>query len=154
MTTFDIDKTAPAIGRAETVIAAPIAAVWARLSDIADWPDWNSGVDWMSACVPLEPGATFEWRAGGMTIRSRLQAVEAPYLLGWTGSALFISARHVCRLTDLGAATRVTRAESFRGAYARALPAHARRQIDKALAQGLGDLKAVCEGRTRRQSAA
>lgn len=151
--TFDIDRTAPATGRAEIVIAAPVHAVWTKYTDLADWPDWNSGVEWIGANIPLDPGARFEWRAGGLTIRSCLQAVEPERVIGWTGETLFISARHVTRFADLGAGTRVLTEESFRGAYARLMPGHAARQIEAALLQGLRHLKDACEGRRRKRAA-
>ena len=108
MTVFDIDRNAPAIGRARLDIAAPPEAVWAVLTDLERWPDWNSGVEWVSAVPDLDPGTRFEWRAGGLTIRSVLQAAEAPRFIGWTGTAPFISARHVWHLSAEGAGTRVT----------------------------------------------
>ena len=153
MPQFEIDQSARAQARAFIVIDAPRHAVWALIADPETWPNWNSGVEWVGAVGRMEVGTQFEWRAGGMTIRSTVQALEEPSVIGWTGRAPLISARHVWHLMDEGAQTRVETAESFRGAYASLLPGHARRTIQNALQQGLADLKVECEGRRPRRAA-
>ncbi|MCR9155971.1 MAG: SRPBCC family protein [Rhodobacteraceae bacterium] len=152
MSLFDIDLTARAKARASIVISAPRDAVWALIADPETWPNWNGGVEWVGAVGHVTVGTRFEWRAGGMTIRSTVQALDAPGFIGWTGASTVISARRVWCLTAEGASTRVETAESFRGAYATFLPGHARRTIQSALEQGLVDLKSECEGRRPRLS--
>lgn len=153
MSLFDIDLTTRAKARASIVIAAPRDVVWARVADPETWPDWNSGVEWVGAVGRLTVGTKFEWRAGDMTIRSIVQALDAPGFIGWTGRTPLISARHIWQLTAEGAHTRVETAESFRGVYAALLPGHAKRTIQNALEQGLADLKIECEGRRPRRAA-
>lgn len=97
----------------------------------------------------LRPGTTFVWKTGGMTIRSHLQVVEAPRTLGWTGEALFISARHVYRLSENRGVTLVETEESFTGLFARMLPGMASRAINSALESGLAALKLACEDKGR-----
>ncbi|MGP6088535.1 SRPBCC family protein [Antarctobacter jejuensis] len=154
MDTFDIDTSAPAIGRADIAIDAPIRAVWSVLADLADWPEWNSGVDWISNRVPAQRGTCFEWRAGGLTLQSRLEAVSEPYLLGWSTSGPLFKARHVILLDDRRPVTRVRADTSFRGTYPGLLPGHARRRIEHHLTQTLADLKGVCEGKRPMRRAA
>ena len=153
MSLFDIDTSARAQARASILIAASRDAVWARIADPETWPNWNRGVEWVGAVGDVTVGTRFEWRAGGMTIRSTVQALDAPGFIGWTGTTTVISARHIWRLTAEGANTRVETAESFRGAYATLLPGHAQRTVQSALEQGLSDLKADCEGRRLRRAA-
>lgn len=31
-------------------------AIWARLADVPNWPDWDHGVDWVRLDGPLAPG--------------------------------------------------------------------------------------------------
>lgn len=153
MSLFDIDFSARAKARASIVIAAPRDAVWARIADPETWPNWNHGVEWVGAVGRMTPGTKFEWRAGGMTFRSTVQALDAPSFIGWTSASTVISARHMWCLTAEGATTRIDTAESFRGAYATILPSHAKRAIHRALEQGLSDLKIECEGRRPRRAA-
>lgn len=153
MSLFDIDISARAQARASIVIAAPREAVWARIADPETWPDWNRDVEWVGMVGRVTVGTKFEWRAGGMTIRSTVQALDAPNFIGWTGKTTVVSARHVWHLTADGANTRVETAESFRGTYATLLTGHAKRTIQKALEQGLADLKSECEGRRPRRAA-
>lgn len=91
MSLFDIDFSARAKARASIVIAAPRDAVWARIADPETWPNWNHGVEWVGAVGRMTPGTKFEWRAGGMTFRSTVQALDAPSFIGWTSASTVIS---------------------------------------------------------------
>lgn len=153
MSFLDIDLSARAKAQASIVISAPRDAVWTLIADPETWPNWNRGVEWVGAVAPMAVGTKFEWRAGGMTIRSTVQVCDAPRVIGWTGWTPLISARQIWLLSAEGAHTRVETVEAFRGAYATLLPGHARRTIKSALEQGLFDLKAECEGRRPRRAA-
>ena len=146
MTSFDISRTAPAIARASLRIHAPRAHVWAILSNLSAWPAWNPGVSRISVLGSPAAGVHFEWVAGGLFIRSRIEVYDAPQAIGWTGAAPLISARHVYRLTDLDdGGTLVETDESFSGLFARVLPGVARRMMDRALTSGLEALRAEAE---------
>ena len=147
MSEFDIDRNAPAIGRASIAIDAPVLLVWERLAEIEDWPRWNQAVASATLLGPLRPGSEFDWKAGGLRIRSRLEMVEAPAAIGWTGSAPLIRATHVYRLSENAGVTRVESEEAFSGPFARFLPGVARRLIETSLKQGLASLKRDCEAR-------
>lgn len=146
MTSFDISRTAPAIGRASLRIHAPRSHVWAILSDLSEWPAWNPGVARVTVLGSPAAGIHFEWVAGGLFIRSRIELFDAPHAIGWTGAAPLIWAHHVYRLTELGdGATLVETEESFSGLFARVLPGVARRMMDRALTGGLEALKTAAE---------
>lgn len=149
---FDIDLSARALARATITIAAPRPVVWALLSEPGRWPAWSSAVEWVGLETPPTTGVAFEWRAGGLTIRSRIETFDAPTRIGWTGTAPLITARHVYTLSDTGLGTRVDTAESFRGVFAAVLPGKARTLISRALNQGLADLKKACEAPIPRSS--
>lgn len=154
LTSYDIDSSAPASDRAEIYIDAPANRVWDRLADIAGWPSWNTGVEWISALIPLTAGTAFEMRASGQTVRAKLQGVQAPNILCWSSGALFVSARHLITVEDLGGRTRVIAQASYRGAWPMAMPKRAKRHIRASLLQGLQDLKAASEGKPTHRKAA
>lgn len=146
MTTFDIDRTAPAQGRATLRIQAPVGQVWALLSNLDDWPRWNPDIGRIYVMGPPAVGTPFEWKAGGLAIYSVIRVFDPPHAIGWTGQAPLISAHHVYRLKDLGdGTTGVETEESFSGVFARLAPWLARRMIQGALAKGLQALKAAAE---------
>ena len=149
MEKFDINRSSP-FAEARTGIPAPIGLVWDVLTDLVHWPDWNTSIERISFRGPLERGSVFDWKAGGLGIRSRLEAVEAPVFVGWTGRAPLVRARHVWRLEETCDGTSVSTEESFEGLFARLLPKRTRHLIQASLEQGLGALAAECK---RRQGA-
>ena len=147
MARIEIDRKAPAVGSAEAVVGAPVEAVWRVLSDLGKWPAWNGSVTEIRVNGPVEAGTTFDWKAGGMRISSRLEAVTPPSRIAWTGRMFGVRAVHVWELAAEGSGTRARTRESFAGWLARLLPGTMKRALGKALAQGLAELKAAAESR-------
>jgi hypothetical protein len=142
----DVDERAPVVAGAEIEIAAPAGAVWQILSAIDRWPSWNPDIREMRLEGPPEPGAEFRWKAGPGTIRSRIESVEAPREIGWTGRTLGMRARHVYRLEQHGERTLVRTRESWSGGLTPLLRGPLRRTMQSALDRGLAHLKAAVEG--------
>ncbi|WP_191090255.1 SRPBCC family protein [Histidinibacterium aquaticum] len=145
MNTFDIDRKAPASASATVLIRAPIDEVWNRLTDISGWPFWNKAISRVRIDGPAKYGAEFTWSTGGLRIQSTIQRFDPPYVLGWSGRAPLIKARHVYWLADLGAMTSVKTEESFSGPLATVSPRWTKSIIQRSLHQGLAALKAACE---------
>lgn len=150
---MEIKVDAPAIARGEIEIAASPEIVWGVLTDIAEWPRWNSDVKSASLEGPLAPGTRFRWKAGPGTITSTLQQVEPPHLIGWTGTTMGIDAIHVHRLEPRGDTTLVRSEESWEGLLVRLLRGPLTRSLQKAIDSGLGHLKAEAEDRAAKASA-
>ena len=93
---MEIDRDAPATAEGERRIEATPEAVWAVMADIEAWPTWNTDVREATLEGPLAPGTVFRWRAGTRLI-SRLEVVDPPTEIGWTGRTLGIPAVHVYR---------------------------------------------------------
>jgi len=145
MKATEVNQNAAVVGQAETLVAAPIDTVWALLTDFAHWPTWNRGVARMDLKGALEVGTEFVWGASGSRIRSRLEAVDAPHRIVWSGRTLGIQAIHVWEFETVHGATRVRTRESFEGLLVRLFPGLMARVLDKALEQGLADLKREAE---------
>lgn len=145
VTFFDIDTSAAATARADIYIEAPAHVVWDRLADIACWPAWMGGVQWISALIPLEPGIRFEIRTAHQTVQARVQGVLPGRQLNWSSSALFASARHTVTVEPEGKLTRVSAVALYRGAWPLAMPKQAKRHAKATLLSGLRDLKAISE---------
>jgi hypothetical protein len=100
-------------------IDAPPAEVWAVLTDLAAYPQWN----------PLFPQATGQIAAGerlilasrptagrAMTIRPKVLAVQPGAELRWVSSLPgIIGGEHSFILTAVGSGTRLVQSETFRG---------------------------------------
>lgn len=128
-------------------VAAPPEVVWDVLTGFADWPKWNPDVKSMSFDGPLEPGLTFRWKSGPGTIVSTLEEVDPPRRVRWRGRTMSIAALHEYRLEPRDGGTRVETEETFSGLLARLMRGSLQKTLDRALEQGLEQLKAEAERR-------
>jgi len=147
---MDVNRKAPAAGKAEAVIRAPIEIVWGVLSGLEQWPSWNKSVSKVRVSGPVEAGTTFAWQAGRSRIVSRLEEVAPPNRIAWSGRMLGIRAIHVWELRGEDGGTRVRTEESFEGPVAWLFRGYARKVLAKALDQGLSSLKSEAESQAGR----
>ncbi len=146
--TLIVPRDAPVRAAAETRIMAPADVVWATLADLNTWPEWNPEVEAMSFADRLTPGARFRWKAGGLSISSKLRDIESPRVLSWTGRTLGLRARHIWRFEETDGITRVQTEESFDGLLARLLKGPLSRMLATTLERGLEALGRESERRT------
>ena len=153
---MDINRSAPVIAKTQMHIAADQQTVWDALTDFESWPAWKEEVRSLSLRGPVEPGSTFEWKAGPGTIRSRLEEVDGPRRIAWTGSTFGIRAIDAFRLETLDGGTLVTEEESWDGVLARLLRSRMRRTLQSGIDDGMRALRAEAERRagTRTSAAA
>jgi hypothetical protein len=143
----DIDREAPATAEGELLIAAPPAAVWAVMADLAAWPTWNPDIKSLALEGLVEPGSTFRWRSGSTSLISTLHVVEAPREIGWSGKTMGISAIHVFRFEPMDGGTLARSAESFRGILPAVLKGYSRRILQCGIDRFLASLKSEVERR-------
>ncbi len=140
-----IASTAPVVSAHEIEIDAPIDRVWGVLTAIERWPAWNPDVKSVSVDSPVAEGVTFRWKAGPGTITSRVEHLDRPRLVVWSGRTLGISAIHVWRLEARNGKTLARTEESYDGLVARVLRRSLQKMLDTALTDGAGYLKAEAE---------
>jgi uncharacterized protein YndB with AHSA1/START domain len=140
-----IDPEAPVVSAHEIVIDAPIERVWDVLTAIDAWPAWNPDVKSVSIDGAVEQGSTFRWKAGPGTITSRIEHLERPHVIAWSGRTLGIRAVHVWRLESREGGTLARTEESYDGLVARLLRRSLQKTLDSALADGAGYLKTEAE---------
>jgi uncharacterized protein YndB with AHSA1/START domain len=143
----EAETRAPVVGTCKIEIAASPEAVWGVLTAFERWPSWNPQVRSMTFDGSVSPGSVFRWKAGPGTITSTIQQVEPPRVIAWTGRTLGIKAIHTWQLEPQNGATLVRTQESYDGLVARLLRGPLQKTLDRALAEGLGHLKAEVEGR-------
>jgi len=149
-TKIEVNRKAPAVGVADAFIQAPNETVWGILSDLENWPKWNKSVSRIQVSGPIQVGTSFAWVGGGSRIVSRLEEVDPPKRIAWSGKTFGIQAMHVWELEEKGRGTQVHTEESFEGLVARLLRGFARKTLAKALDQGISSLKAEAESRIGR----
>ncbi len=136
---------APVVAATEIEIRAPQQVVWDVLTAIDRWPSWNPTVKSASLQGSLEEGAEFRWKAGPGTIVSKLEVVEAPHRIAWSGRSMGIKAFHVHTLEQRDGQTLISTEESYEGLIARLFSGRLRRMLDDSLRDGLRHLKAEAE---------
>lgn len=141
----EIGIRARVVAATEIEIRAPQQVVWDVLAAIDRWPEWNPAVKSASLQGSLEEGAEFRWKAGPGTIVSRLEVVEEPHRIAWSGRSMGIKAFHVHTLEQRDGATLVTTQESYDGLIARLFSRRLRKMLDDALRDGLRHLKTEAE---------
>ncbi len=111
-----IDQNAP-IKVSETIaVAAPPAKVWSILSNIADWPLWQSDITGTAVDGVPAAGVLFSWNTAGMSIHSQIQLFKPDSAIAWTGEIVNFHAIHVWTLTPTAdGGTVVTTQESMTG---------------------------------------
>lgn len=144
-----IDERAPVVGSSEIEIAAAPEVAWDVLTAIEEWPSWNPEVKSASVEGGLGEGTEFRWKAGPGTITSRIEDLERPRRISWTGKTLGIKAVHVHTLEPRNGGTLVRTAESYDGLMARLFHKRLQKTLDDALQSGLEHLKAEAERRQR-----
>jgi streptomycin 6-kinase len=142
-----VNQQAPIVGASEIEIDASPEAVWEVLTAFERWPSWNRAVKSMTMQGDVARGSVFRWKAGPGTITSTLQRVERPRLIAWTGKTLGINAIHFWYLEPRDGKTFVRTEESYEGLVARVFRGPLQKTLDRALADGLADLKTEVERR-------
>lgn len=147
MRSVEANRNAPAFAEDEANVNAPIETVWRVLSDFEKWPAWNESVSEMKLLGPVEENTEFHWIAGGMKIKSRIESVEIPKRIVWSGKTMGIRAIHAWELSEVGTSTKVHTEESFQGLIVRLFSGRMKKELIQALKQGLGALKKEAERR-------
>jgi uncharacterized protein YndB with AHSA1/START domain len=140
-----VDASAPVRSERSIEIAAPPETVWDVLTRFDDWPQWNPQVKSMSFEGPLAAGSEFRWKAGPGTIVSTLERVDPPRFVRWRGRTMSIRAIHEWRLEPRDSGTFVETEETYSGVVARLFRRQLQKILDKALEDGLEDLKREAE---------
>ncbi len=113
---------APVHVRNELTVAAPPAAVWAKLIRATGWPDYYANASRVrldGGGDDLSAGATFRWRTFGVDLVTTVEAFDAPTRIAWLARGVGVEAYHAWLLAPAGTGTHVVTEETQYGALAR-----------------------------------
>lgn len=142
---MNIDHQAALQARKEINIDAPVETVWAAITDIDRWSNWQPTVSFSKLDGNLEVGVTFKWKAMGLNILSVIQELEPPGKIAWTGKSLGMRAIHIWNFTAAEKHTQVTTLESLSGWFPKLLKLFDPDFLGKSLSNSLQILKAEAE---------
>ena len=144
---MEINRSAPATAAGEKFIEATPETVFSTISELESWPDWVGDVKSIAVEGPVEPGTVFRWKAGGASLVSKLEVVDPPREIGWTGKTMGIKAVHVFYFEARDGGTHARSEESFEGLLASLLKGYSRRTLERGIESMLSDLKTEAERR-------
>jgi uncharacterized protein YndB with AHSA1/START domain len=140
-----INSKAPVKCSKTVIINASSEKVWAVLTDISNWPAWQTDISKSVLHGDLKPGRTFNWKSGGANILSTIHTVEPFNYFGWTGKAVGLFAVHNWVVMETSGQTIVTVEESMEGIVASLLRKSLNRNLEKGMHNWLALLKQECE---------
>lgn len=136
----------------EIDIEAPPSAVWAVLSELGQWSEWNRVVLGLDLRGPLREGTkgTLSLHVGGplgtQKLTVVLDTVRENQELAWRGGpALIMSGCHRFRIEPRGEGSRLIHTEVFSGPLAPPLIGLMRSQLTRSYAKLNEGLKRRCE---------
>ena len=141
----NINQQAPVVVSGKIQIKAKPQKVWSVLTDIDRWNQWLKNVSQSKLNGELMPNTTFDWKAGGTRIHSKLHTVVPWSFIGWTGQTMSIQAIHNWSIEEKGEITEVFVEESMEGWLASLFKGYLKKMLGKDMLQSLGWLKEECE---------
>jgi uncharacterized protein YndB with AHSA1/START domain len=139
---MDVDSSAKCYSKEEITINSPVENVYKILSDINNWPSWQSSVTKAHIDGPTEVGATFKWQSGSLKIKSRLHTVNVNSEIGWTGRIWWIKAVHNWYFDKENNRTKVIVKESLKGLGS----SYMQKSLEEGMKRNLAELKSRAEG--------
>lgn len=92
--TMTINQDAPVVQSNQLMIDAPPQTVWAVLTAIDNWSQWNERITNPTLSDTPTVGTTFTWKINGSKIKSKIHTFDVHRALGWTGKTFGASAIH------------------------------------------------------------
>ena len=142
---ININTKAPVIDKQEIIINAPVVKVWSVLTEINNWPDWQSAVKKANLKTSLKEGAEFIWNAGGVTLKSIIHTCEPFKSFGWTGKTIGAFAIHNWRFESVNDGTIVFVEESLQGFFPSIFKKKFKRNLNDGMSKNLRELKEASE---------
>ena len=140
-----LNPMAPVQTRQSIRIQAPAEKVWQLLSRVDHWAAWNPDITGPRLNGALQPGTSFDWHTGGLTIHSTLHTVQPPTALGWSGPAFGTFAVHHWTLTRHDGYTEVLVEEDMEGWLVSLLKPMYQKGLNGSIARWLTCLKQAAE---------
>ena len=126
-------------------INSPQDTVWGILTDIKNWQNWQKKVTETVVLGTIEEGARFNWKAGGLSFKSKIHTAKPKSMFGWTGKTIGANAIHNWTFEEKGNKTIVTVEESLEGVFPKLFRGYFQRNLDSGVLDNLKELKVAAE---------
>jgi uncharacterized membrane protein len=143
--TEDINRNAPVKTQQQITIHASPEKIYQIMSDVNHWSNWNKDIQDPVMKVPFQKGNSFDWKSGGLTIRSTLHTAIPSSKIGWSGPTFGAFAIHNWTLVPDGDQTTVIVDESMEGWLVSMMRKKFQSHLEQSLQTWLKDLKTEAE---------
>lgn len=140
-----INHNAPVKARNQIEIDAPVEAVWKTLTDISKWTSWQKDVTKTTVDGEIAQGTQFDWKAGGISFKSKIHTCNAHSDFGWTGTTIGASAIHNWFFEGKDNRTVVRVEESLQGVFPRLFKGYFQKNLEAGIIKSLQELKSASE---------
>ena len=142
-----INQTAPVKADSQIEINAPLSTVWETLTNISNWPSWQKDITEAVVHGNIQEGTGFDWKAGGLSFKSRIHTAIPQSSFGWTGTTFGARAIHNWTFEEKGNKTIVRVEESLQGAFPKLFRSYFQKNLSAGVANSLKELKAAAEAK-------
>ncbi len=142
-----INENASVKSKNQIEIDAPLATVWDVLTDINNWANWQKAVSETVVDGEIKEGTRFNWKAGGLSFKSRIHTVDSMSMFGWTGTTFGASAIHNWTFKEKDNKTIVKVEESLQGVFPRLFRGYFQKNLDAGVRTNLEELKTASESK-------
>jgi uncharacterized membrane protein len=144
-----ININAPVRSRNQIEIETPLDAVWQILTDIENWSKWQKSVSETIVFGEVEEGTQFNWKAGGVSFKSKIHTSKLKSKFGWTGTTMGASAIHNWTFEGKGNKTIVVVEESLQGIFPKLFRNYFQKNLDSGIVTNLNELKTAAESKIK-----
>lgn len=142
---ISVDKGAPVFLCSQITIESTLDNVWNTLTDLRQWPNWQSSVTEVNVKEPVNEGTEFKWKADGIVFRSKIHTMKPKEKFGWTGKTIGVFAIHNWQFTEQDDVVSVNVEESLQGILPTLLRKNFLENLKKGIHKNLTELKAASE---------
>lgn len=128
---MEANKNAPVYIKESITINSSPQEVWNTLTHIDQWSSWNPLIQNAKLNGELLPGTTFNWKTGGMKIKSTIHTAMPHERFGWTGKAIGSNAIHNWEIESKNGQVVVTMEESMDGWLVKMMRKKIQKELEK-----------------------
>ena len=142
---ININTKAPVIAKQQIKINEPAIKVWSLLTEIDNWPTWQSSVKKAHLKTSLKEGAEFIWKTGRVKLKSNIHTCEPFNKFGWTGKTIGAFAIHNWLFESVRDGTIVIVEESLQGFFPFIFKRKFKKKLEDGMSKNLKELKEASE---------
>lgn len=142
-----INGKAPVKSTSQIEIDAPVNTVWKILTDIEHWSKWQKAVTQTVVHGEIKEGTQFDWKAGGLSFKSKIHTDVLHSKFGWTGTTFGASAIHNWSFEESNDRTIVRVEESLQGIFPKLFRGYFQKNLDTGVKKNLEELKIASESK-------